>query len=294
MSLRHSIEFITTHPLSHGRRLRNVARFVALQLGSRLSMAPDSFAYVNGSRMLLRRGMTGATGNFYTGLHEFEEMSLLLHLLRPGDLFVDVGANVGSYTVLASSAIGARVLAFEPGPEARGWLQRNVELNKAQGRVEVRPDAIGATEGTTAFSSGLDTVNHRIQGADAKVEDVVPMTTLDLALEGRSATLIKIDVEGFESDVIAGGTRTLHDPGLKCVIIELAGAGALYGFDEDKIRRDLLGMGFGAFRYEPFKRQLLPRGTAGGHGNSIFLRDLAVVEQRLSDAPAFEVLGRRV
>jgi hypothetical protein len=50
-------------------------------------------------------GMTGATGNLYVGLHEFEEMAFLLHFLRPGDLFADVGANVGSYTILAAVAV---------------------------------------------------------------------------------------------------------------------------------------------------------------------------------------------
>ena len=60
--------------------------------------------------------MTGATGNIYTGLHEFEDMMFLLHLLRPGDIFVDAGANIGSYTVLASAVVGAKSISFEPVP----------------------------------------------------------------------------------------------------------------------------------------------------------------------------------
>lgn len=46
--------------------------------------------------------MTGATGNWYCGLQEYEDMSFVLHALRPGDLFVDVGANIGSYSILAA------------------------------------------------------------------------------------------------------------------------------------------------------------------------------------------------
>jgi hypothetical protein len=56
------------------------------------------------------------TGNLYAGLHEFSEMGFLLHLLRQNDLFVDVGANLGSYTVLASAVCQARNIAFEPVP----------------------------------------------------------------------------------------------------------------------------------------------------------------------------------
>ena len=57
--------------------------------------------------------MTGATGNIYAGLHEFVDMAFCLHLLRSGDLFVDVGANIGSYTVLASKVAGANSVTLE-------------------------------------------------------------------------------------------------------------------------------------------------------------------------------------
>ena len=57
--------------------------------------------YINDSRLLVQTGMTGATGNIYTGLHEFEDMGFALHFLQEGDYFIDLGVNVGSYTVLA-------------------------------------------------------------------------------------------------------------------------------------------------------------------------------------------------
>ena len=60
--------------------------------------------------------MYGATGNIYCGLHDFEEMSFLMHFLRAGDVFADVGVNVGAYSMLAAS-VGARAIAFEPAGE---------------------------------------------------------------------------------------------------------------------------------------------------------------------------------
>ncbi len=73
--------------------------------------------------------MNGATGNFYTGLHEFEDMSFVLHALRSTDVFVDVGANIGSYTVLAAAVVGAQCIAFEPILETYGHLLQNVNLD---------------------------------------------------------------------------------------------------------------------------------------------------------------------
>ena len=74
--------------------------------------------------------MHGVTGNVYCGLHDFAEMSFMLHLLRAGDLFADIGANVGSYTVLALIAfawfwpIWTDVLLTKSEWDARIWFQR--------------------------------------------------------------------------------------------------------------------------------------------------------------------------
>jgi len=67
---------------------------------------PIALPFVGGSVLLAIRGMTGASGNWYCGLAEFEDMALVLHALRPGELFVDIGANVGAYSVLAVSGGG--------------------------------------------------------------------------------------------------------------------------------------------------------------------------------------------
>ncbi|MDN2583382.1 hypothetical protein [Aquibium sp. ELW1220] len=58
--------------------------------------------WIDGAKLAVRRGMIGATGNIYCGLHEYVDMRFVLDTLQPGDLFVDIGAPVVSYTVLAS------------------------------------------------------------------------------------------------------------------------------------------------------------------------------------------------
>ena len=99
--------FIIDHPLSQGRILANLGRFACWQIGARLARGPVATRFVNSAQLLASPGMTGATGNVYVGLHEFTDMSFVLHFLRPNDLFVDVGANIGSYTILATAAVGA-------------------------------------------------------------------------------------------------------------------------------------------------------------------------------------------
>jgi FkbM family methyltransferase len=237
------------------------------------------FEFVNGSKMFAQSGMTGATGNLYVGLHEFAEMAFLMHFLRPDDLFVDVGANVGSYTVLASAAIGAHVIAFEPGDEAFVWLIRNLNLNEVSHRVEARREAVGARKGVVSFTSGLDTVNH----IDADGTVSVSITTLDISCN-RVPALIKIDVEGSEADVLRGASNILANPKAQAVLIEL---------NDEAATRLLEDFGFACCDYHPFERSLTPRSDCLS-GNGIFIRDIEHVSLQLRTAPAFSVQRRTI
>ena len=101
-----------------------------------------------------RPGMTGMTLNVYCGLAETDEMGFALHLLRDDSLFVDVGANVGVYTVLASGVCGATTIACEPIEKARSDLRRNVAVNGIGARVEIHQCAVGAEVGTVLMIDG--------------------------------------------------------------------------------------------------------------------------------------------
>ena len=137
-----------------------IGRVIRWQLGSRLLPGPVLLPYVGTTRLFAARGMTGATGNWYCGLHEHCEMAFVLHMLRNSDHFLDVGANVGSYTVLSAGAVGARTTAMEPIPVTFGHLSRNVALNGLADHVRCWNGGLADRAGSLKFSSGLDTVNH--------------------------------------------------------------------------------------------------------------------------------------
>lgn len=296
MDLFSILRFILNHPLSEGRKIRNVGRFVTWQLRSRLVTKPTTFCFANDARMFVTRGMTGITGNLYVGLHEFEDMAFALHFLKPGDLFVDVGANVGSYTILAAAAVGADVVAFEPGREAREWLLRNIRLNNVEARVEVHDQAVGGESGSRLFTVGLDTVNHLVPDGQALTSgaETVAAVTLDEALGGRPATMLKVDVEGFESEVIRGARSTLANSSLNCALLELGGTGTQYGFDEKLVHDTMEGFGFTLCRYDPLRRRISAHEGAGHGGNALFVRDLDHVAARVATAAPFLVHGERI
>lgn len=290
MELLQVLSGIASHPLNRNNKINSLFRFLRWQLATRLWKDAIAVNFVNQTRLLVTRGMTGATGNVYTGLHEFEDMAFLLHLLKKGDGFVDVGANVGSYTVLAGGAIGVRCISVEPIPDTFSHLVDNINLNRMGATVSALNIGVGEKNGVMHFTSGFDTVNHVATdlelGAGKTIE--VPVKMLDDVLEDFEVVLIKIDVEGFETNVIAGAQKVLSRKSLLGVIMELNGSGNRYGFDESRLHEVMLDYGFKAFTYEPFKRELVPlNGRNENSGNTLYIRNADEVASRLKSAPKF-------
>lgn len=125
-------------------------------------------------------------------------MAFCLHLLGPDSHFVDIGANVGSYTVLAAGASGARVTAVEPIPATFERLLDNVCLNRLDERVQCLMYGLSDQRGALRFRSDLDTVNHVLQEGDEGPSIEVEVVTLDEMIKDDFPILIKIDVEGHE------------------------------------------------------------------------------------------------
>lgn len=276
-------EFFARHPLTRGRRLSAWARFASWQLRSRLR-SEVIVPWICGQRLAARRGMAGATGNIYVGLHEYEDMLLTVHLLRAGDLMLDIGANVGSYTVLGAGVARATVWAFEPDPATMAHCRRNVELNQLEGRVVLHTLALGEEDGEVPFTIGNDTVNRIAEATDAHSR-TVRMRTLDTMVGQSEPLLIKLDVEGAEERVLAGAGQTLARPGLKVVLIETV---------TETARRLLEGHGFRRRHYDPAARTLAPEPTTHAAANWLFVRDEEALHHRLRAAQAIDVLGRSI
>lgn len=294
MRIGKTLGFIASHPLNRGDRLNALLRYAKWQIGSRLVPGPVLFEWVGGTRVIVRPGETGMTQNIYCGLQEFPEMAYVLQVLGPNDLFLDVGANVGSYTVLACGASGARGFCFEPVPSTFARLCDNLLINKLLGRVTAMNIGIGDREGELEFTAEQDTTNHVVFGSEGEIDTIaVPIRTLHSLMGAECPTFIKIDVEGFEAPVLAGAGKTMENPSLHSVLMELNGAGHRYGYDDNNIARQLADCGFAPYDYDPFSRQLFPlNGKNPRRDNTLFVRNLQEVYNRLTDAPKVEIGSR--
>lgn len=291
MSLVQTLKFIGGHPLNNRHRAKALLRFLKWQIGTRILPGPIVFEWVAGARAVVRRGDTGMTQNVYCGLHDFGDMAYIMHVTTPGDLFVDVGANVGSYTLLACAARGARGYCFEPVPSTYHRLLDNIALNNLFSRVVALNIGLSDCEGELAFTASENCTNHVIAYGEAGVGSLtVPVCSLDSVLLEESPSLLKIDVEGFEMPILDGAKATLGKASLHSVIIELNGSGTRYGYDEHRIVRTMNEYGFSPYEYEPFRRQLHPlTGKNNAHGNTLFLRNETMIRERITHAPQVSI-----
>ncbi|HNQ26604.1 MAG TPA: FkbM family methyltransferase [Aquaticitalea sp.] len=293
MALSHTINFILNHPLNKNQRVRAVWRFLRWQLQSRLGSGVTIARFGEKSKIIVKRGLDGATGNLYSGLHEFEDMAFLLHFLRSDDLFVDVGANVGSYTILASNECRTQTIAIEPIPQTYDILKQNIELNDVSTLVKVLTIGLGNEKGVLKFTTNLGAMNQVAKAYDIDTIDL-PVERFDDHITLDTTTMVKIDVEGFEASVIEGMTKALENEHLKAMIIELNGYGKSFGFDENLIHQKLLDLHFEPCDYEPFSRTLIKLNRANTEKNTIYIRDLEFVSQRLKSARPFTIRGQKV
>lgn len=165
-----------------------------------------------------------ADPEFARGTYELPIQEAISANLLPGDVFFDIGANIGFFSLIAAKRVSPEgsVYSFEPVPSNVALIRRNAELNNLE-TIRVFPEAVGAETGRTEL-----VVTKHIGGAvlasldlppDAQSRMTVDIVTVDDAVTKhglRPPTLMKIDVEGAEIDVLRGATGVIraHRPKL--------------------------------------------------------------------------------
>jgi FkbM family methyltransferase len=149
-----------------------------------------------------------------------EEYAAFRAAVRPGDCVLDVGANLGAYSLLFGLWAGdtGRVFAFEPAPVPHAGLTAHVVLNGLTGRVTPLQQAVTSADGTADFiADGMDGANRLTTTGAAGGSALARVTTTTLDSFCRAAGLrpdvIKIDAEGAELDVLRGGRATIRAAG---------------------------------------------------------------------------------
>ncbi len=150
----------------------------------------------------------------FSGQYDAPYLELARRYITPGSLVLDVGASLGLWTVqLARTArsVGAEIWAVEPAPANVRWLERNVTLNSLNQLVQIYPIALGSAPGSLKIKlNDPDGGNAEVAFEEEPGASVVQVRRMDDLPRARSVSFIKLDVEGFELEILRGARQLLE------------------------------------------------------------------------------------
>ncbi len=152
---------------------------------------------------------------YYTGTYEEGTLSIIKSVLKEGDVFIDIGANIGFISIFASSLIGktGNVYAFEPNPDTFTILKKNIELNQIS-NIETSTFAIGSISKTAKIYSrwnvGRGAATLYKPDYETESYDVNVVTLSDYFGESMNKVeLVKLDIEGYELPALIGAKKII-------------------------------------------------------------------------------------
>jgi FkbM family methyltransferase len=171
---------------------------------------------LRGKRWIAGSGNHGC----WLGSYEHHTQQTFASIIRPGHTVYDLGANVGFYSLLASTLVGptGKVFSFEPVPRNLRYLRRHLALNRVT-NCTIWEVAVGRTESTGQFNLGHNHVSGHLTGASDDNTFSVRIVALDQLFDSGHLPppdVIKCDVEGGEYDALAGAVKilTMHRPSI--------------------------------------------------------------------------------
>jgi FkbM family methyltransferase len=240
------------HAPDHPGRWRLIDPAVRLAPALRVVTSPMVIRVREGFVMQIDGSSQTGRMLYATGEYESETSRLIQRLLRPGDTMIDVGANIGYFTILGSRAVGVRgrVVAFEPMPHVRERLDRNIALNRLT-NVVVRSEALSDSSGPSTFFAGPtdDTGLASLRPLTGSMQVDVMRAKLDgLWDPADRVALVKIDVEGAEMAAVRGMSECLKRDAPHVILEVTDDYLHAMGASADALMAHLLGFGYSMYR----------------------------------------------
>ncbi|NMG05944.1 FkbM family methyltransferase [Brasilonema sp. UFV-L1] len=227
-----TIRKFTQFPLLPNRVVKWLNRYDTAITYPQLPVVVQISSYGRSNQFEIRNLHADIQRNIYfRGYYEIREINIVKQFLRAGDIFVDVGANIGLYTILASNIVGqgGRVIAFEPSNQISKHLRRNLEINFIK-NVKVEQIALSRENGLATWSGVMDTnegagsIIRNPENYTSIIEEVKTLKFDDYFVSHafKKIRFMKIDVEGAEMLVLQGMSQVLEKKAVEYLMIEVS------------------------------------------------------------------------
>lgn len=264
---------IQKHPLTKSNPFMGLLRYLYFNISQSISRKPRKYKWIKGLEFYAEKGDAGLVGNIYYKLMDYEDSMFLIDHLTENDVFVDVGANLGHYTLLASGISKAKTIAIEPIESTRLKLDKNIEINKLENKVTVLKYGVGDKNEILHFTTDKTVMNSVALEKNSNTVEI-EVKTLNELLRDISPTFIKIDVEGYEYNVLKGALDVLEKDSLKYLMVEFNNSGQQFNIEDEDVFNLILKYNFKPIRYTVNTKEVITIDSFNKDKfNTLFIRE---------------------
>jgi FkbM family methyltransferase len=253
-----SLVAVLSHPTNKSHQLKTIMRVVWWKLNQLFFHLPTLVEISPGVKCICYPDSSFGSLIVYVTLPEFLEMHFVLAVIEPKDTFIDVGANIGVFSLLAASKINqGKVYAFEPLALPLQRLQENSFLNNFHSSIIPFNFVISEHNGMINFeehpASEESAISLQEHSSSSKIQKYKTIT-LDNFIKQKSLKaikLLKIDVEGAELSVLKGATKALENQRVQMILVELNPQSQQYGYTQTQTLEFLQKHQFKCFLLDP-------------------------------------------
>ena len=229
---------IYNHPANQGKKFTAISQALSWQTYKRILKNPRVLDF-HGLKFLAFPDSSAASSVVYFNcLPDYDEMQFIKRKLKPGDNFIDIGANIGIYSLLAASLVGdsGSVHAFEANPAMANKLKQQINYNKLS-NIHLYNLAVADQNGKMQFVLTKDDCTAHITNEDSYNKDLITVNTvtLDQCLPQKKFAMGKMDIEGAEILALKGAENLLQAANPSIWQLELAGYTKRHGYRSDQV-----------------------------------------------------------
>lgn len=253
--------FVFSHPKNRGKLIETIVRLIWWKCNQLWWQFPAVVSIAPGIQCLCYPSSSFGSLIVYTIWPEFNEMKHVYETLESNDIFIDVGAGLGDFSLIAASKITkGHIFAFEPNQKAADQFKQNIALNHIEKRITLSTEAIADKDGWVYFNANQTTELSQIVNSKGNHALRVKSTTLDSFCKKNKVSqisLLKIDVEGAELRVLRGCQNLLKKGLIKKILLEVNPKSENLGNQTNETLAFLKQFGFSFYSFgENGKKQL--------------------------------------
>lgn len=288
-----TLTYIWNHPANQRRQVQAISRFLGWQIRKRITRRSLDINWSGNMKLRCYPDSRSASASLYCGLYDYDEMFFLQRFLQNGDSFLDVGANVGIYTLLAAQQSPAgQIYSIEALPKNVVRLNENLSLNQFN-NITVYELAVSSYQGHIPLDLADGDSTPSISVITAKTEQSdrhslqVSTDTLNNLMVGsiERLTLAKMDIEGAELLALKGATLLLQQHRPMVWILEINSQIQNFDYTAEDLVDFLDSHDYGLYKYSADNNQVYPISLGDKTGNNVLAIArpfLGLVHQRLN------------